>query len=63
MKNLKKLKRQNLREVSGGNSDPNCQGKFQYPAYYNGYSACCKAPTDDPCSQIVMCQLPIGMCD
>ncbi|MBL3548560.1 MULTISPECIES: bacteriocin-like protein [Chryseobacterium] len=63
MKNLKKLKRQSLKEVLGGNSASNCQGKFKYPAYYNGYSACCVAQTDYPCSQTVMCQLPIGMCD
>ncbi|WP_123868025.1 hypothetical protein [Chryseobacterium lactis] len=63
MKNLKRINRNNLKQLLGGNTSSMCSGRLQYLVAFNGYYACCKEEVMNPCSTTVMCMLPIGMCD
>ncbi|WP_449386650.1 bacteriocin-like protein [Chryseobacterium antibioticum] len=60
MKNLKKFNRANLKEVFGGVFIPQCPTSYSYLIPYNGYYACCRARTDNPCQ--AMCIIHIDMC-
>ncbi|KMQ66776.1 hypothetical protein ACM46_04530 [Chryseobacterium angstadtii] len=61
MKNLKKITRESLREFFGGVVAPRCPTNW-YLIPYNGYYACCQAPTDNPCNQ-AMCMVHVDMCN
>jgi hypothetical protein len=60
MKNLKKLNRQNLKEVLGGHT---CPGTLIH-VEWNGYHACClqAPPGGNPCNG-TFCLIPVDMCD
>ncbi|MDR4953135.1 hypothetical protein REB14_13200 [Chryseobacterium sp. ES2] len=60
MKQLKKLKRENLKTIKGGNT-PLCD---MYLVHYNGYYACCSVPATNPCElKKRECLVESGMCD
>ncbi|UZT96177.1 hypothetical protein ODZ84_13175 [Chryseobacterium fluminis] len=60
MKNLKKITRQNLKEVLGGHT---CPGNLIHLTW-NGYHACCitPPPAGNPCNG-TSCLIPVDMCD
>lgn len=60
MKNLKKFNRANLKEVFGGVVIPHCPINYSYLIPYNGYYACCRVPTNNPCQG--MCMVHVDMC-
>lgn len=59
MKNIKKIQRENLKQVLGGHTCP----ANTYHITYNGYHACClQIPSGNPCLS-TKCLVPMEMCD